>query len=121
MRKLLATWFAVSLTLFPLASIAQAQEPIDRETIAKIPFDVVFADEAGLAVRATEKIDPALARAWDRALLDRLESSPHWSDSYGFMAEEAEELEPDPEADERGGGSVAAFIVATQGLRFWWD
>src|SRR3954464_9053635 len=36
MRKLLATWFAVSLTLFPLASIAQAQEPIDREMIAKI-------------------------------------------------------------------------------------
>jgi hypothetical protein len=36
MRKLLATWFAVSLTLFPLVSIAQAQEPIDREMIAKI-------------------------------------------------------------------------------------
>jgi carboxypeptidase Q len=36
MRKLLATWFALSLTLFPFISIAQAQEPIDREMIVKI-------------------------------------------------------------------------------------
>jgi carboxypeptidase Q len=41
MRKLLATWFAVSLTLCPFASLANAQEPvaqepIDREMIARI-------------------------------------------------------------------------------------
>ena len=92
-----------------------------RETIAQVPFDVVFADEAGLAVRARDPIDPALARQWDRALLDRLESAGRWVDSYGFMLGEAEELEPDPEADERGGGGVAAYIVASRGLRFWWD
>ena len=93
-----------------------------RETIATVPFDVVFADEAGLDVRAKGPVDPTLARAWDRALLDRIESSSgRWIDSYEFMLGEAEELEPDAEADERGGGSVAAFIVDRGSLRLWWD
>ena len=36
MRKLLSTWFAISLTLFPFISVAYGQEPVDREMIAKI-------------------------------------------------------------------------------------
>ena len=92
-----------------------------RETIATLPFDVLFADEAGLHVRAATAVDRVHAHAWDRALLDRVESSDRWTDSYTMMIEEAEELEPDAEADERGGGAVAAFIVATRSLRLWWD
>jgi hypothetical protein len=94
-----------------------------RDTIATLPFDVVFADEAGLDVRANDPVDPTRARAWACALLDRVESEDRWVDSLSFMLDSASDLglEPDPEGDERDGGLLSSFIAATGSLRLWWD
>lgn len=99
----------------------QSVSELVAQTIAVAGFDVVFADEAGLDARIARAVSPADAIAWDRALLDRMEAEPRWVDSYGFMLDRASDLEPLDGADERGGGLVPAFIVATRSLRLWWD
>jgi hypothetical protein len=87
------------------------------------PFDVVFADEAGLDLRFTDRISKARARAYDKMLLDRMQAGEHrWIDSYSYMVAEAARLGilPDVGADERGGGAVAGLIAAGR-FRLWWD
>jgi hypothetical protein len=87
------------------------------------PFDVVFADEAGVDLRFLSSVPPIRARAIDGQLLDAMAGGQtHWVDSYTFMLDEARRggLTPDPGADGRGGGLVATFIQSGR-LRFWWD
>ncbi len=91
------------------------------ETACSVGFDVLFADQAGLSIRLAQPVDASTALAWDRKLLDRMEASPSWADSYTLMMDEACDLLPLPDADERGGGLVPAFIVAKRSLRLWWD
>src|SRR4051812_34350010 len=61
MRKLLSTWFAISLTLFPFISAAYGQEPVDREIIAKIREEGLKRSKVyGTFTHFTEVIGPRL-------------------------------------------------------------
>jgi hypothetical protein len=91
--------------------------------LAAHPGDVVFADEAGLDIRFPAPIAPDEARRLDTTLLDAFAVGDNrLLDSYLFMCDEAGRLGlvPDPLADPRGGGLVAA-LVASGRLRLWWD
>jgi len=93
--------------------------------LAGVPFDVVFADEAGLDLRFLTPVSADVARRVDKALLDRMEKEEddRLHESYCFMHDRATELHlpPDAGADPRGGGYVSSFITTTQSLRLWWD
>jgi hypothetical protein len=81
-----------------------------------IPFDVTFADEAGLAAVFRDPIDRARAHALAKEVLDR-----GWIDSIGFMAEEGEEGADELGDDEDGLGMVVAYVVGHNAVRLWWD
>lgn len=113
----------------------EVQAVIER---AATPFDVVFADEAGLELVFLTPIDPARARALAQEILDH-----DWIDSFCLMAEEgadahdggegedfadagdtaevgaAEDDEPDCGGDPLA--AVVAYILGRNALRLWWD
>ena len=82
-----------------------------REVLTPIfercPFDVVFADEAGLLAVFHQAPSANDAKEWSSAILDA-----DWIDSYSLMCESAESSDyEDP---------VAAFLRAGR-LQLWWD
>jgi len=82
-----------------------------RATVGTKRFDIVFADEAGLDVRVLDPLTKALAREWERVLLDRVETEPRWLDSYSFMLGAVDD----------GSGTIVPYILKKRSLRFWWD
>ncbi|GAC1544724.1 MAG: hypothetical protein NVS2B9_11950 [Myxococcales bacterium] len=128
--RLYAIWQLPPLDIVELARVGTHNSAPEawrevRALVAGIaePFDVVFADEAGLDLWFGQRISQARARAYDKMLLDRIQAGERrWIDSYAHMVDAAGRLgiAPDDGADARGGGAVASLIAAGR-LRLWWD
>jgi hypothetical protein len=84
-----------------------------RDGLAEVfelaPFDVTFADEAGLEAVFWRPIDDPRARAVARVLIER-----NWLDSIALMAEEGDELADDDDP-------LVTYLARRNRLRLCWD
>ncbi len=89
-----------------------------REVVASVgvPFEVRFADEAGLEVVFGTKLSPGQARGLVDAVL-----AHDWVDSYALMAEDGCELEATVDLDEEEHADAVKFVLHINGVQLWWD
>jgi hypothetical protein len=89
-----------------------------RSVVASVgvPFDVAFADAAGLEIVFGAKLSTGQARALIESIL-----AHDWLDSYALMAEEGCEVESERELDSEEHAEAMTFVLHTNGLRLWWD
>lgn len=113
-----------------------ADRPIDacrevRDLMAWIagadPFDVVFADAAGLEAVFVNDVPRKRARRYGARLVELIRGPKgpnNWYDSVGFMIERLRKKRPSERASnefERVEILLADYIVTQRRLRLWWD